>query len=714
MLRVPLIAVVAVWLITAAFGQSAPCPAAAVRANTPADAAYAAGKYADAETLYGQQLAEHPHDPLVAAALVRTLLHEGDIAQATSVVNRILPEDPHSAALLTALAEVQLRQGQPWLALDTLGSATDPCYARTHLIRSRILHIDSMYASERKEIQSAYAIEPTDPDILHSWRTVVKPAEEIESIEASLASMKDLDPDTRRKAEASAKSMLPLLVEDSQTCRGLPAAPSAILTLLPSVEDGKHIDGYKLDVQFPQTRARLQVDTAASGLYIGRALAEANGLQPGAGDPPGTVRAPSVRIGSLEFRDCMVGVSDAPFDGKADGFIGTDIFSSYLITLDHPQTKLRLDPLPPQPGPLPGDRIEAGELREYVPVYHRLQDLLVPVTLNNKDHRLFLLDSGIRFSTMTSEVAHANSNIKMNFTNPMRTVSGSTILVYRDNYDFAFANLELRRRGHILEFDPAAIEQNAGLQIGGMLGFDMLHSMVLHLDYRDGLVKLESVDAEVESMRGPAPSGGGNGSAAKPAVVVCAKDEEGDRPLSAAIPAKVTGLLDSAHLKPGQPIAVKVMQEWVNADCRLPEGAVLYGHVTAAASSKAAGASELGMAFDHADCFGHARKEMPLKLIGIVAAPDEFQALHNVMPDEVRGVRNISSVAASLGNAEDRNLNPGGAPHTVHPGIVAGLPKIKLQPEGGPACSALLSSSEHTVRLGTGTEFLVVAMGSAP
>src|SRR5260370_5469796 len=99
------------------------------------------------------------------------------------------------------------------------------------------------------------------------------------------------------------------------------------------MEDGKHLDGYRLDVQLPKTNARLLVDTAASGLFITKALADANGLQQGANDPPGTVRVDSVHIGPLEFRDCLVGVNNAPFAGKADGMIGTDIFASFLITI---------------------------------------------------------------------------------------------------------------------------------------------------------------------------------------------------------------------------------------------------------------------------------------------------------------------------------------------------------------------------------------------
>ena len=64
----------------------------------------------------------------------------------------------------------------------------------------------------------------------------------------------------------------------------------------------------------------------------------------------------------------------------------------------------------------------------------------------------------------------------------------------------------------MLEFDPATIEQHAGMAIGGMLGFDMLHTMVLHLDYRDGLVKMESAAPEVEAVGGATQVAQGGGS----------------------------------------------------------------------------------------------------------------------------------------------------------------------------------------------------------
>jgi len=218
------------------FGQAPACPAIAAHPATPADTAYSEGRFADAESLYQQALAQQPQDVELSAALVRTLLHEGKVSQASTQADTTLAANPHAAPALTALAEVQLRQGQPWLALKTLDAApaSDPCYARTHLIRSRVLRIDSMYASERAELQTAYDIDPADPDIQHAWLSIVSPAHDIESIDQALGATKDIDTETRQKAEARMRAMMPLLSENSQTCQVLPAAPSATLPLQPS------------------------------------------------------------------------------------------------------------------------------------------------------------------------------------------------------------------------------------------------------------------------------------------------------------------------------------------------------------------------------------------------------------------------------------------------------------------------------------------------
>jgi len=112
--------------------QSAACPAVASPATSPAVTAYSEGRYADAEREYTQSLSQQSHAPLRVAALVQTLLHESKIAEASARVSADIAEDSHSAPILTAQAELQLRQGQPWLAMQTLdaAAAADQCYAQ--------------------------------------------------------------------------------------------------------------------------------------------------------------------------------------------------------------------------------------------------------------------------------------------------------------------------------------------------------------------------------------------------------------------------------------------------------------------------------------------------------------------------------------------------------------------------------------------------------
>jgi tetratricopeptide (TPR) repeat protein len=697
-------------------GQAPACPAVEAPPATPADTAYSEGRYADAEGLYQQALAQRPQDVEVSAALVHTLLHEGKIAQASAQVTAILSANPHAAPSLTAQAEVQLRQGEPWLAGQSLdaAAAADPCYARAHLIRSRALRIDSMYASERAELQKAYDIDPADPDIQHAWLSIVSPAHDVEGTEKALATTKDVDAETRQKAEATTKSLMPLLSENSQTCKVVPTVPSATLPLQPTFADVKHIDGYRMEVDFPQSKAKLIVDTAASGLFISKALADQNGLQQGPGDPPGTVHLSIVHIGPLEFRDCIVGVRDMQFAGKSDGFIGTDIFASWLITLDYRQAKMTLAPLPQQTTLLPEDRSVTPELAGFTPVYHRRQYLLVPLTFGNKSRKLFILATGMRFSAMTSETAHSLSKMTMNFTNTEQTAQGGNVQFFREVFDIQLASLPQIHQGHILELDPSVINRNAGFQIAGMVGLDVLQPLTLHLDYRDGLVKFETTEAGVTPVFGKGttiassatPPEGDAGKAA------CQPINGHDLPVKSTIEARVTGGLDSGRLKPGKEVFVKVVYGLVYPECTLEADSILYGHVTSATSSKNPSSSELSLVFDHGDCTGHAKKQLPLQLIGVVGPPDDrSRKMHQELPTELSGgALSVGTAIAGLVNADDENLNPGGPPHTVHAGIVVNMPAVKLEPQGGPGCSSRMTAPNRSIELGAGSELILTIL----
>jgi hypothetical protein len=191
----------------------------------------------------------------------------------------------------------------------------------------------------------------------------------------------------------------------------------------------------------------------------------------------------------------------------------------------------------------------------------------------------------------------------------------------------------------------------------------------------------------------------------------CPQFANKDWPVKLTIQARVTELMDSAHLKPGKEVSAKVLYGITYAECALTDEAILYGHVTSAASSKNPDSSELGLVFDHADCTSHRKQELRLRLIGLVAPPDHTVMMHDVLPSEVAG--GVQQLPITSNSGIDDNLHPESYPLTVHPGLVLRMPKVKLEPEGGPGCSARISSSGRSVQLAPGAELILTLERSA-
>lgn len=189
----------------------------------------------------------------------------------------------------------------------------------------------------------------------------------------------------------------------------------------------------------------------------------------------------------------------------------------------------------------------------------------------------------------------------------------------------------------------------------------------------------------------------------------CPKIAENEVPLNQVVNARVDSWLDSGHLKPGKEFWVKVAFPIAFTECSLDGDSDVYGKVMSASGGK--DGSELSIEFDHADCSGH-KKDLKFWVIALLAPPDELKASHDAMPSAVKGGgRRISSTVGGTSDY-DTMLNPGGTPNTVKPGIVVGFPKIKLDPAGGPGCSAKLTSSDKNIHLGTGTQ-MILMMGRA-
>ncbi len=173
-------------------------------------------------------------------------------------------------------------------------------------------------------------------------------------------------------------------------------------------------------------------------------------------------------------------------------------------------------------------------------------------------------------------------------------------------------------------------------------------------------------------------------------------------PSRAAIEAKVTSL-DSAHLKAGKDVWFKLAKPFYYPGCALDADSVVYARVVSVSPN------EISLDFNRADCNHRDQQPLKLRVIALVGPPGEAHHVHEDMPTEVRGgVRQIGEAISGTA-ALDEDLNPGGPPHTIHPGIVVGIKNIKLQPTAGPECSDRISTDGDRIQFANGSE-LILAM----
>ncbi len=302
-----------------------------------------------------------------------------------------------------------------------------------------------------------------------------------------------------------------------------------------------------LDVKLNNHSSQLQIDTGAGGILVTDAVAKRAGLRSfsqgevgGIGDEGNrrayTAFADSIRIGDLEFQNCAVEVVDAvTMPGGADGLIGADVFSDFLVTLDFPMRQVLLQPLPPLPGqsaaadvkldtghenpndsgedahvqaapaagsaapaaPKPAgrgpyDRYIAPEMKDYTQVYRVGHDLLIPTQLNGTKIKLFMLDTGSFATTISPQAAREFTKIDGDSPIDVRGLSGNVKRTYSvSDIVFHFADIT-QKVSNVVSFDTSKTSKSIGMEVSGFIGATALRQLTIHIDYRDGLVKFDS------------------------------------------------------------------------------------------------------------------------------------------------------------------------------------------------------------------------------
>ncbi|MBV8675460.1 MAG: retroviral-like aspartic protease family protein [Acidobacteriaceae bacterium] len=531
----------------AGFVYANECSVAQPHPLTEEQLALIRGDLPQAETLYRQKVAVQPKNYGLMAGLVRTLLQEQKVDEAESTVKAALATAPQSAELLTALAEVQYREGIPWDMEKTLQTAqqADVCYPRVHLVLARYFRFNSYYASAAKEVKLAHQLDPYDPDIRRMWIRMLPPKQRIDELKTYLAA-NDTDNESLRRARVELAVLENRADNQGNSCHLVSPVSSTEIPFTPIMIDAQRIRGWGLEVYFNDHKSRLQVDTGASGLYVSRPVAERAGLKRvsqsevgGIGDRGAQggyiAYADSIKIGGLEFKNCMVEVSDRRSVVDTDGLIGMDVFSDFLVTLDFPWRKMSLGPLPPYPGAAaampslnteegssseessegtapvkddsakakgPHDRYIAPEMKNWTSVYRVGHDLIVPTALNSKRMRLFIVDTGAQSTSISPTAARDVTHVSSDPNSTVHGISGKVANVYMgDRVVFRFAHLE-QEHDRVLAFDTSNISRNVGTEISGFIGFDMLGLLVVKIDYRDGLMDFQySADRGYQHIR---------------------------------------------------------------------------------------------------------------------------------------------------------------------------------------------------------------------
>ena len=421
--------------------------------------------------------------------------------------------------------------------------AADSKEIRAYLGLARMYRVYSLYGGAYQQLKLAHQIAPNDPEVERRWFGQLSRRERIAAIEAYLAGPHPDDPEETRALQRELEFLKATADKPVHACKLTSKVEQTDTSLETMRRDPQHVVGTGLVVKLNDRNNRLILDTGASGILIGRKAAEKSGLAPIAQTQYGGVGekgmqggyiavADRIRVGELEFADCVVRVTDRASITDEDGLIGADVFSSYLIDIDLPGQKLRLSPLPKRPDetvaptglnsegesrsnpddkaesqseqkaesanpaskpaapsrPLPRDRYVAPEMANWTPILRFGHALLIFTRVNDSPPMLFLIDTGAQKNFLSTRAARQTTKISSDPNMHVKGLSGNVADVYRaDKATLVFAHFVQKNQG-MVTFDLSNISKNFGTEVSGTLGFEILHMFQLKIDYRDGLV----------------------------------------------------------------------------------------------------------------------------------------------------------------------------------------------------------------------------------
>src|ERR1035441_1131248 len=380
------------------------------------------------------------------------MLRQQKIDEALDAVSAALAAQSNSAALLAAKGDVQFRRAEmsdaelSYLAAKKL----DRKEVHAYLGLARLYRSYSLYRKAFDELQVAHEIAPDDIEVQRAWLSMLPRKERLAALEAYLAGSHPDDEEETKRMTEYLEFLKATAEQPIHACR-LVSKVEQTETKLETMygPDAHRMRGIGLSVKLNDRNVHLLLDTGAGGIMVSRKVAEKAGLTRisavhygGIGDKGlqsgYTAIADHIRIGELEFQDCVVAVSDKGSVADEDGLIGADVLGAYLIDIDLPGMRLKLSPLPKRPEDtvapkslnsegeekekaekkedsvnaptskkkkspppiskparrLPKDRYIAPEMADWTKIFRFGHSMLVPTSVNDSKSMLFGLDTG--------------------------------------------------------------------------------------------------------------------------------------------------------------------------------------------------------------------------------------------------------------------------------------------------------------------------------
>jgi len=491
---------------------------------TDASRALRARDYPQAEALFRAQAKEAKDEASFAdntAGVVHALLSQNKAREAVDTATDALKLHPKNAVLLDAQGEAYFRRGETDRAAIAWNAAAqaDLCNPQVHYDMARFFQLNAEYASAARQLAVAHQLSPNNSLINRARASTTR----TETTEDRIARLTDAmerseaSPDTR----ASLQRTIDVLKAQSRGSCGIVNPQASAEIPIVSIANGP-TDMYAagLEVTLNGKKRRLELDTGASGLLLSRSVAQAAGLISEAESQGGGIgdqglrkellaHVDDIKIGGLEFHNCLVRILDKKNALDVDGLIGADVFSSYLVTLDIPGRMVKLAPLPKRPDEdaastasldTSGADVEAESTprNRYIPpewtkenwtkVFRSGHMLIFPTNINNGPTRLFLMDTGASNEGLVSieaakEVTGVDSGDHI-----IKGVSGAVNNVKNaDDITIAFGGIR-EQLHNVPAIDLSSFTRGAGTEISGFIGFFTLRELVI--DYRDSLVRI--------------------------------------------------------------------------------------------------------------------------------------------------------------------------------------------------------------------------------